>query len=154
MERFWIRWLYGAAALTTLGGLWIAFFTGTPVMAALEDPIRAVFWEGGRMDPGTAAFQRFVFGLAGAVMAGWGLCLLLLVHHALARGQRWAWWALALSLDLWYLCDTAISAYYGVWINVALNTFFLVLFAVPLLGMRRSLFSDQRTPGAAAASMP
>ena len=136
MERFWLRWLYGAAALTVLGGLFIALFTGTAAMAPLEDPIRAVFWEGGRVSEAGASFHRFVFGVAGATMAGWGLVMLLVVRFALADGQRWAWWALAASIDLWYVLDTSISAYHGVWINVALNTFFLVLFAIPLFATR------------------
>jgi hypothetical protein len=144
MERFWIRWLYGAAGLTVVAGLFIAAFTGTALLAPLEDPIRAVFWAGGRMDASGAAFSRFVFGVAGAIMASWGLTVLLLVRFALADGQRWAWWTIAAAIDLWYVVDTSISAYYGVWINVVMNTFFLVLYAVPLLAIRRRFVASAR----------
>lgn len=151
MERFWIRWLYVAAGLTLVGGLFIALFTGTALMAPLEEPIRAVFW--GRATPAAAAatFWRFAFGLAGAVMAGWGLTVLLVVRFGLAAGHRWAWWAVVGALDLWYVLDTSISAYYGVWINVAFNTFFLLLYAIPLLATRRH-FAAQGHPRPATAT--
>ncbi len=71
--------------------------------------------------------------------------MLLVVRFGIAAGHRWAGWTEVGAMDLWYVLDTSISAYNGVWINVAFNTFFLLLYAIPLLALRRRFTSRKIT---------
>ena len=62
-----------------------------------------------------------------------GVVVALLSGTAFARGERWAWWALALGTALWFVLDTGVSVGHGVWPNVTINGGVAVLVAVPLL---------------------
>lgn len=55
------------------------------------------------------------------------------MRYGFARGEPWAWWRLSLGLGAWYIFDSTLSGYWGVWLNVASNTVILAMFAVPLV---------------------
>jgi hypothetical protein len=69
-----------------------------------------------------------------AVMAGWGLCLAMLLANAFATKQAWVWWSVAGSVALWFPLDTGRSLCHKVYANAAGNTALLVLLAIPLIG--------------------
>lgn len=158
MQRFWERWLSAVAWLTAILGLLLALLTGTPALAFVESPLlRAIFGDAA-LTPEMRTFHRWVFGVAGAVMMGWGIGAIFVVRHGIQKGERWAWTCLALSVGLWYAVDTSISAFYGVWANVIGNTGFLLLYEVPLVALaprflgRRPAALHGETPAPAGRS--
>jgi hypothetical protein len=78
----------------------------------------------------------FVYRVLGAVMIGWMLAVLALVHIPFRRGEPWAWWAITLSVGGWFVIDTSASLLSGYPGNALLNLCFGVAFAVPLLATR------------------
>lgn len=89
------------------------------------------------LTPEAARYIAFIHAVLGAVMVGWSVLLLWLGLGPLRRGEPWAWNAAATSVGVWYALDSAMSVHWGFWPNAVLNTLFLVLFAWPLLRMRR-----------------
>ena len=81
-------------------------------------------------------YLGFVYGVLGAVMAGWSVALLAIVHGPFRHGERWAWGAVAASLGLWFVADTTFSLASGFPGNVALNCIFAVVLAIPLIATR------------------
>jgi hypothetical protein len=81
-------------------------------------------------------YIRFVYGVLGAVMIGWMLAILLLARGPFARGETWAWGAIAGSLGLWFIIDTSWSLLQGYPGNALLNLGFALLFAPPLAATR------------------
>jgi hypothetical protein len=67
-------------------------------------------------------------------MAGWGLCVAVVVANAFSSRQAWAWWAVAGGVALWFPLDTGRSLYHRVYANAALNAALLVALAIPLIG--------------------
>ena len=77
-------------------------------------------------------YIRFAFMVMGAVMIGWMVALLAIIAIPFRRGERWAWWTVALSMVIWFVVDTSMSLGLGYAPNAALNTVFLGVFVVPL----------------------
>jgi hypothetical protein len=143
---FWQRWLWIASlGLVVFGGA-MALLNRTIVFAAFNRGIDTGFWPAA-LPEGVTAFQGWAYGAWGATVAGWGLMCALLVRHAFARREAWSWWAMAASIGVWFILDTAISAANQVWANVILNTLLLVVFALPLAATRRVCLAPRPATG-------
>ena len=66
---------------------------------------------------------------------------LFLARYAFAQRQLWAWNALAASLGVWYVVDTALSWTSGVYVAALGNTALLVLAGLPLVFTRKKFSS-------------
>jgi hypothetical protein len=150
--KFWQRWLLIVAIIVTLFGVFMALFNNTPLFNLFNDQIDPVFW--GSQDPPNSSliFHRWVYGVWGATVAGWGLTLAFLAHHPYKQRERWARSALTYGLSLWYLLDTGFSIYFGVYFNALFNTLLLLLAGLPLVftwkefnGAKRARQSQNKT---------
>ena len=72
----------------------------------------------------------------GAVMAGWSLLMMQIVHGPLREGSRWAWLMLVQSLALWFLLDTGMSLVLGYPSHALFNVPFAVALGIPLVSLR------------------
>jgi len=138
---FWRKWLIGVSIYHILFGLVLAFFSQSPLMDLLinqyYDP---VFWPDGHIDAGAMRYKAWSSSVLGAVIASWALLITFIAYEPFNRREKWAWIAIASALLLWFVIDTACSAYYQVQINVAFNLSILLLFALPLLFTFRHFF--------------
>jgi hypothetical protein len=135
MDRFsfWVRWLKIVGSALVLFGLFMTFFNATSLFTLFNEGIDPVFWRESVPGDGTIAFRTWVYGAWGATIAGWGVSLLFLVHFALAQQERWAWFAIAMGMAVWYVLDTGTSMYFRVNFNVVFNSLILVLVSIPLV---------------------
>lgn len=132
---FWWSWLVVLTCGLILFGLSLALLPG---------PTQALcYWLlfGSAVPPPTfgaeaVAYVRFVYGILGAVIAGWGVLLLAVVAGPLRRGDPAAWLAVYGSVAVWFTIDSTLSIVSGHWANVAPNVGFLVPFAAPLVATR------------------
>jgi hypothetical protein len=127
--RIWI--LVVAAGMAVAGGVAV-LIVGTPVFAVVARLLDRPFWPA-RPDARTLSFQSWAYSVTFAVMAGWGLCMAIVVANAFSARAPWVWWSIAAPLAVWFPLDTGRSVYHRVWVNVALNTTILVLLAIPLI---------------------
>lgn len=143
---FWWRWLVVACVVTMGFGLALLTLHGL-----MQDFFN--FWLFGEVD-GQADYAPardylvFTFAVLGGVTFGWGLLLLYVVWIPFRRGERSAWWALALSATLWFLTDSFYSVYLGFGMNAVSNTALYVMFALPLAATYRHF----NAPAAAKAA--
>ncbi|MGZ6272951.1 MAG: hypothetical protein ACXWM8_01470 [Candidatus Limnocylindrales bacterium] len=131
MFDFFRLWLIVAGASIALGGLLLSLLGGTPALAWMNRLIDPAFGPG-VADESARRFQAWIYGVLGAVMAGWGLAIAILVNGAFSTRQAWVWWAVALGAGLWFVLDTGQSLRYRVFANAAINTVLLVVLAIPL----------------------
>lgn len=127
--------LSGGVVLIMLFGLALAALGNTPLFALLNDPVNEAMWGGLPPEEGVA-MRGFDYGMLGATMAGWGLTLWFVVAIPFRQRHVWAWNAVLFSVLLWFVVNTAVSTYYGIWSNAVFNTFILVLMVVPLWKLR------------------
>ncbi|MEO6063657.1 MAG: hypothetical protein ABIQ99_17130 [Thermoflexales bacterium] len=139
--RFWDRWMLAESISLIVLGLFVAFGNQTALFdAILGQSIAAAFWQG-QAPVGSANFQAFIYGVLGMSVVGWGVTLVGIARNAFLRRERWAWVGIALAITAWFVPDTAISVYHGVWVNVILNCAIAAGFYLPLLGTRQATFS-------------
>jgi hypothetical protein len=142
---FWQRWLLIASAAVVLFGL---------ALVALPAPTQRLFnWIAFAQTSSPASFSAeavayagFLSAVLGAVMAGWGLTMLMIVAGPFSHGDRGAWWTLTLPLLLWFVPDTAVSIGSGFWRNAVFNLGFALVFGLPLFATRRLGLQRRHSP--------
>jgi len=131
--KFWQRWLLVLSIVIVLFGLGMALLNNTPIFDILNHQIDPVFWDDQPIPSQAIAFRSWVYGVSGAVMAGWGVFFIFLAHFPFQRKEKWAWYCLLVGTLVWYVPDTFISLASGVILNAIINTALLALLILPLL---------------------
>ncbi len=148
MNKFWQRWLMVLADGIVLFGLAMIFLGGTAVFAPIDQPTFAAFF-GTDMSPAAFEYHRFTIALNGAVSAGWGVMLFFVAWQPFARGERWAWWAIALSATVWFVLDTAVALSFGAYAYAIFNVAVIIAVDIPLLATARHFLGSRRELAAA-----
>ena len=139
--NFWQRWLLVVSWIIVLFGLAMALLNTTPIFDLMNDRINPVFWRGGPVPYTSALFVRWIYGVLGATVAGWGVFMVFIARFPFYRQERWARDAILVGVLLWYVVDTSISLYFKVAFNAALNTTLFIMAMVPVV-MTRQAFKD------------
>jgi hypothetical protein len=135
---FWQRWLFVVALIIVVFGVFMAVLNGTALFDWLfNNQIDPVFWGDTAVADNAQTFQRFVYGVLGATVAGWGVFIAFIAHYPFRQKEKWAWNCVLAGVLLWFLIDTPISLYFQVNFNAAFNTLLLVLVILPLAFTRR-----------------
>lgn len=142
---FWQKWLKFVGSYLILFGLCLSFFNQSDLMSLLlHDQIDPVFFQETVMNEAATRFKSWVYGVLGAVLAGWGVLIVFWAVYPFQSKEPWAWNGLALGLLLWYLPDTLISIKYQVYFNVFFNTFLLVILILPLICTKKYFKQPQQ----------
>ncbi len=131
------RWLLALGVIIVVFGVALAFLYSTPLFDIFRTQIDPVFWGAGELTGGTIAFQQWIYGVLGATMAGWGVCIAFIAAVPFKRKEKWAWNCLALAVSLWFVIDTFLSWRFGALFNVAFNVLIFLAAMLPLLLSRR-----------------
>jgi hypothetical protein len=135
---FWRRWLVLVSWALVVFGLGLSLFNQAPLFDLMvNDRINPAFWRGGRITPEAKVFQQWVYGVLGAVLAGWAMLMALFVQHAFPLKERWVWRSLALGIGIWFVVDSALSLHFGVAFNALVNLLLLLALGVPLAATRK-----------------
>jgi hypothetical protein len=135
---FWRRWLALVSWALVVFGLGLALFNQAPLFDLMfNDRINPAFWRGGTITPEAKGFQQWIYGVLGAVLAGWAVLMALLVKHAFSLKERWVWRSLALGIGVWFVVDSVLSLYFGVAFNALINLLLLLALGVPLVATRK-----------------
>jgi len=147
MDRFsfWQRWLLVVSWVVVAFGLLLALFNQTPVFDFLfNKQINPVFWGAAPLAVQTITFQRWIYGVLGATVAGWGLTMSFIAHYPFGSKERWAWNCLATGMLVWFITDTSLSLYFKVVFNALFNVLLLVAVFLPLIFTKRHFNSVHR----------
>lgn len=82
------------------------------------------------------SYLRLPYMVLGAVLAGWTLTMLQLVHGPLRDGSTWVVPLMARSLALWFVLDTGMSLVLGYPTHALFNLSFGIALAIPLRKLR------------------
>jgi FtsH-binding integral membrane protein len=137
--QFWQRWLLIVTILIAVFGVVITLLSGSALFDTLfNDQVNPVFWDNGGPDATTQDFQQWVYGVLGAVMAGWGVFLAFVAYYPFKRREPWAWNCFVAGVGVWFVLDSYISLSAGNYFNqFAINVPLLVLVLVPLWFTRK-----------------
>lgn len=133
----WWRWLWAANASVLLFGAAMVVAPGPTrqffglLLYARPDAIDTFGHD-------AVAYITLLHAVLGAVMVGWSVALMFVLHGPFRRGERAGWTTLAVSLVAWFVPDTLVSLASGFWPNAVLNLIFATLFALPLAATWRA----------------
>jgi hypothetical protein len=134
---FWTNWLLAVAIVLVLFGLSLCFFNQSLLFEVLfNSNIDPVFWGLNFVPLSSVSFQRWVYAVLGATVAGWGVFLAFLANSPFRRKEKWAWNCILAGMLTWYLPDTILSMQFGVVFNAAFNSILLILVLLPLVFTR------------------
>ncbi len=138
---FWQKWLVGVNIYHIVFGLTLVFFGQSQLMdVLLNQYFDPVFWPENQITEGALQYKSWISGVLGSVIASWGMLIVFIAYYAFKMREKWVWNAIAISVLLWFVVDTACSLYYDVTVNAIFNLFTFSLFAVPLLFTRKYFF--------------
>lgn len=141
MKRFifWQSWLFVTSIIIITFGIAMAFANQSIVFNILfNQQINPLFWGTNKISAETIAFQRFVYGVLGATMTGWGIFLAFIIQTPFRKHQSWAWNCIALGMLMWFSMDTFISITSGVLFNAIFNTIIFMAILFPLIFTRKT----------------
>ncbi len=132
--EFWRKWFFAATLIVIVYGLGLAFFGQTAIFNYfLNNQINTAFWGTTQITGNVLRFQRFIYGVLGAVVAGWGVILAFIASYPFKKKEKWAWESLVLGVCVWFIIDTGFSAYYGAHSNALINVLLFIIAGVPLI---------------------
>ena len=137
MSGFWKTYLLVMADLVIVLGVAFAALAIVPSWSGALSWLSDVF--GGARLSGDDAVRvaRFAYGLMGAVIAGWGVALFLLVKHGVHEGRTWR--VVVASVFGWWVLDVSVSLATGFALNAVMSTALLVTWVVvPWVGQMRT----------------
>ena len=85
-----------------------------------------------------ATATRLLSAICGGVLVGWGLMAWILAAEILPGNPALARRLIIPSIGAWFLVDSSMSIAAGAPLNAVLNTGFLILFTLPVLGLETS----------------
>ena len=139
-EKFWSGWLQITMWLVVIAGILLAFFSDYLFSDFLDSKINRIFFSGLSPEYPVEQLKKWMLGISGAVMVGWGLSMLYVVSHPFKRKEQWAWRCIFYPVLVWYLLDSSISAYFGVGFNILINSILFLQIVAPLLFLRSQFF--------------
>jgi len=115
-ERFYNYWLCVASAVIILTGFAVAFLVDPAVLPVAQ-----------------TVLARWLLGLLGATMIGWGTTVLLVSRYAFAHRAPNLLKTILAGLIVWFVPDTLVTIYFGAYFNVIINIVILLAVSVPLI---------------------
>ena len=116
----------------------MALLSGTPLFDLFNRQIDPAFWKAGTVDGATRQFQAWIYAVWGATIAGWGIFMSFIVHYPFNRKERWSWNCLVLGLLTWFILDTSLSVFHGVYFNVIFNSALIIVVGLPVIFTKKA----------------
>lgn len=134
---FWQRWLFVISLAFIVFGLALAMLNSSPIFDPFHRQVDPVFWGVNAVSREILVFRGWIYGIAGATMASWGVFLAYIIKYPFQRREKWAWNCLVVGMLAWYFPDVAVSLYFRVFFNVIFSTLCVAAIIFPLTILRK-----------------
>lgn len=132
--NFWQKWMTYVNIMMVIIGVVVAFANETFLFSYYDTLTTKNVLNGQEMDMETRNLKMWLFGIIGGSIVGFHLLIVFVSEFAFKKKERWAYWAILLSVLLWFIIDSSISVVYGAFHNVLLvNLFAIILVGLPLI---------------------
>jgi hypothetical protein len=86
---------------------------------------------------------HFLVSAFGPTVASWGILFFALVRAFFRNPTNGSWWALVLAIVIWAPLDSALCAYYGLYLPIVLNAVVAVVLLGLLISVRRLSYAPR-----------
>ncbi|SDD19885.1 hypothetical protein [Williamwhitmania taraxaci] len=131
---FWQKWLMYSSLLFALFGIVIALYGANPFFAQYNNALASIFWHVSEMPTEVEPFRAFISGPLGGTIASCYILLAYIAWGPFKRKETWARNAILFAFGTWFILDSAICLYSGVYFQVYLvNAFSFLQKALPII---------------------
>lgn len=131
---FWQNWLFYSSLVIAFAGIIFALFGSSSLFVPYHNVLARALWHQQNIPSEVMPFFGFVCGPAGATIACCYLLLAYIARYPFKRKERWARNSIILAFGAWFIFDSAVSIYYGVYFQVViLNGLSFFQKALPLI---------------------
>jgi hypothetical protein len=131
---FWQQWLFYSSLIFAAFGVVLAVYGDNPLFGPYHRLLAEIFLGQPAFPDGANAFRAMAMGPLGGTIACCYLLLAFIARYPFRNKERWARNAIVAAFGTWFLIDSAICLYYGVYAQVyAINLFSLLQKALPLI---------------------
>ncbi len=131
---FWQQWLFYSSLIFAMFGVILAFFGNTPLFRNYFRMLAEIFWNAPSFPEEAAGFRNFVLGPLGGTIACCYLLLAFLAKYPFKKKERWARNAIVAAFTVWFIIDSSVCIYYGVFFQALIvNVFSLLIKMMPVI---------------------
>ncbi|MCP3900446.1 MAG: hypothetical protein GY707_12110 [Desulfobacteraceae bacterium] len=131
--NFWQKWLFGFGIYIIVFGLALVFFSDSKLFDFIyNSKIDPVFFKDS-LAKEALGFRTWIYGVLGAVLAGWGVFISYIAFYPFRKKEKWAWWCVLLGGAVWIIPDMIFSLKFKVFINVISNITLYILMMLPVV---------------------
>lgn len=131
---FWQQWLFYSSLLFAGFGIVLALFGKSQIFSPYNKMLAETFWSKEVFPDGTAEFRNFILGPLGGTIACCYVLVAFIAHFPFRKKERWARNAIIVAFLFWFILDSGVALFYGVYFHVlVINMFSLVIKALPLI---------------------
>lgn len=112
---FWQQWLFFSSLLFALFGIVLAFFGNNPLFEPYHQMLAQIFFREDSIPPATRKLYTFIMGPMGATIASSYLLLAYIARYPFRRKEKWARNAIVVAFGVWFIADSAVAIFYGVY---------------------------------------
>jgi hypothetical protein len=135
---FWQRWLLYTSIFFALSGVIYAFFGQATFFNSYHNLLAEKLYGQNALPAQVESFRQFAAGPIGATVAAAYILLAYIVHQPFKNKERWSWNAIAISFTVWFIVDSIICIYKGIYIQAFLmNGFSYLIKIIPLVLTRK-----------------
>jgi len=85
-------------------------------------------------------YNQWVWGMLGAVISAWAVCMLLIAIYPFNKREKWAWYSIGGSLTIAFILDVGISIYFKFYAEVILALIWFISGILPVAGTYKFFF--------------
>ena len=131
---FWQQWLFYSSLLFAGFGVVLALFGESPVFSSYNKMLAEIFWGSEVFPSGAGAFKNFIAGPLGGTIACCYILVAFIARFPFRNKERWARNAIILAFLLWFVLDSGVALFYGVYFHVLIiNVFSVIVKTLPLV---------------------
>ncbi|NOZ25028.1 MAG: hypothetical protein GXO94_02920 [Nitrospirae bacterium] len=142
---FWQKWIVLMSCGGILTGLFLPLLsTIEAVSAGYNRAVAETFFGLKSMPEELTVYSQWMWGMLGAVIVAWSICILFLALYPFRRLEKWSFYCIGSSLVAGFAVDAGLSVYFGFYEEVAVATLWFVLGAMPMAATYRDFFHASR----------
>ncbi len=142
---FWQKWLVVISCVGILTGFLLPFISGVDFIAAgYNKALAKAFFGQNALPENVAIYNQWVWGMLGAVITAWSICMLFLALYPFKRQERWAWYCLASSLTITVIVDVGFSVYFDFYTEIVVALMWFISGIIPMITTYKYFFNTSQ----------
>ncbi len=141
---FWQKWLVIVNCIGILAGFLFPFISTVDFIAAgYNQALAEVFFGVKALSNELVVYNQWVWAMLGAVIMGWGVCMLLIVLFPFKKHEKWAWWCIGISLIVTFMVDICFSIYFNFNTEIIIALSWFLPSIIPIIATRKDFFKEK-----------